>query len=303
VWEKSSNFCVLSTSISFNYYYFNFFFYFFFILVKRCVTVNMLGFSIGSLPFNYLGAPIFKGRPKKIYFQHILDKVKLKLANWKASLLSIAGRVHLVKAVVQSMLLHTMSIYAWPVSLIRDIEKWIKNFIWSGDITKRKMVIVAWKKICASYDEGGLNVRSLICLNEATNLKLCLDTLHSKEQWAVILRSRVLRGVNCINHHIFSSLWSSIKHELLVLKDNSTWLIGNGKHINFWHDDWCGGILIQNLNVNTNLIAGFSASVCDYICNFRWYLPPILTRSFPSLSNLVHSVTLPMQDQNDSLET
>jgi len=30
--------------------------------------VQLLGFSIGTLPFTYLGAPIFRGRPKRIYF-------------------------------------------------------------------------------------------------------------------------------------------------------------------------------------------------------------------------------------------
>lgn len=59
--------------------------------------VDLLGFSVGNHPFTYLGAPIFKGKPKKIYFQPIADKIKLKLANWKASLLTIAGRVQLVK--------------------------------------------------------------------------------------------------------------------------------------------------------------------------------------------------------------
>jgi hypothetical protein len=29
--------------------------------------VNMLDFSIGELPFKYLGAPIFKGKPKPIH--------------------------------------------------------------------------------------------------------------------------------------------------------------------------------------------------------------------------------------------
>jgi len=43
-------------------------------------------------------------------------------------------------------------------------------------------VIVSWKKICASYEEGGLDLRSLVTLNEATNLKLCWDLLHGKEQ-------------------------------------------------------------------------------------------------------------------------
>lgn len=105
---------------------------------------NRLGFRIGSLPFTYLGDPIFKGKPKKIHFQPIADKIKLKLSAWKASLLSMAGRVQLVKSVIQGMLIHTISIYAWHVSLLKDLEKCIKNFIWSGDIDKRKLVTVSW---------------------------------------------------------------------------------------------------------------------------------------------------------------
>jgi hypothetical protein len=38
---------------------------------------NSLGFCIGSLPFIYLGVPIFKGKPKSLYFQPLVDKVKL----------------------------------------------------------------------------------------------------------------------------------------------------------------------------------------------------------------------------------
>jgi len=131
--------------------------------------VNLLGFEIGSLPFIYLGVPIFKGRPKAIHLQPIADKIKSKLSAWKTSLLSIAGRLQLVKSVIYSMLTHSMSIYSWPVSLLKDIEKWIKKIIWSGDTTKRKLVTAAWKKICKPYLEGGLGLRSLISLNEAFN--------------------------------------------------------------------------------------------------------------------------------------
>jgi len=120
--------------------------------------VQLIGFEIGTLPFTYLGAPIFRGKPKRIYFQPIADKIKIRLASWKASLLSMAGRVQLVKSVIQSMVTHTMTVYSWPISTLRDIEKWIKIFIWSGDIDKRKLVIVAWKKVCADLEEGGLGL-------------------------------------------------------------------------------------------------------------------------------------------------
>jgi hypothetical protein len=188
--------------------------------------VNLLGFSLGTLPFTYLGAPIFKGKSKSIYFQPIADRIRSKLANWKASLLSIAGRVQLVKSVVQSMLIHTMSIYSWPIKLIKQIEKWIKNFIWSGDTTKRKLITVAWKKVCCDLDEGGLGIQSIICLNEASNLRLCWNLLQSEEQWAIVLRSRVIRKNECIKYHIYSSLWSGMKGEFQTIKDNTGWRVG-----------------------------------------------------------------------------
>jgi len=48
-------------------------------------------------------------------------------------------------------------------------------------------VIVSWKKVCTDYEEGGLGVKSLIFLNEASNLKLCWDLMHSNEQWSTLL--------------------------------------------------------------------------------------------------------------------
>ncbi|GAU46013.1 hypothetical protein TSUD_401350 [Trifolium subterraneum] len=48
---------------------------------------SLLGFMTGSIPFNYLGCPIFQGKPKRQHFQAIADKIKIKLATWKGMLL------------------------------------------------------------------------------------------------------------------------------------------------------------------------------------------------------------------------
>jgi len=84
-----------------------------------------------------------QGKAKYAYFQPLADKVKSKLSAWKASILSIIGRVQLVKSVVHSMLLHCLSIYSWPVKLLKDMKKWMRNFIWSGDVNQRKLVTIA----------------------------------------------------------------------------------------------------------------------------------------------------------------
>jgi len=40
-----------------------------------------LSCNLGSLPFNYLGVPIFIGAPKLKFLQPLADKVKLKFAS------------------------------------------------------------------------------------------------------------------------------------------------------------------------------------------------------------------------------
>jgi len=116
------------------------------------------------------------------------------------------------------------------------MEKCIKNFIWSGDIGKRKLVTVSWKKLCKPYEEGGLDIRSLIKLNEASNLRMCWNIANSDAVWARIIRSRTIKDGKIIKHHIFSSTWSSVKSEHSVILENTIDIIGDGHNINFWTD-------------------------------------------------------------------
>jgi len=260
---------------------------------------NLTDFSIGSLPFTYLGVPIFKGKAKTTYFQPIADKVKLKLSASKASLLSLAGRVQLVKSVIHSMLLHCISIYSWPVQLIKDLERWMRNFIWSGDVNKRKLVIVAWHKVCTPFKEGGLGIRSLSKVNEGANLKLCWEMTQSNLPWALFFRNRVLKHKTPVNYHIISSVWSSIKHKYNEITSNSSWLLGNGNDISFWLDPWSGEPLVKILNIPTSLHPSLKAIVNLFINNKSWSIPENLIQMFPSLQGIIKPVSIPAIERDD----
>ncbi|XP_058726377.1 uncharacterized protein LOC131597717 [Vicia villosa] len=145
--------------------------------------LDLTGFSQASFPFTYHGVPLFKGRVKEAFLQPVADKIVSKLAAWKGSVLSIAGRTTLVKSVVYGMLSHIMSIYSWPIALLKYLEKCIRNFIWIGSVENRKLLQVAWKKICKPYSNGGLGLRSLVKLNEACNLKLAWDMIVDINFW------------------------------------------------------------------------------------------------------------------------
>lgn len=62
---------------------------------------SLLGFKACIAPFDYLGTPIFKGKPKKLHLRAIIDEVKQKLTAWKWKLLSLMGRLQLVRSVIE----------------------------------------------------------------------------------------------------------------------------------------------------------------------------------------------------------
>lgn len=108
---------------------------------------SSLSFNIGTLTFLYIWVPIFKWRLKKIYFQPIMDKVKVKLASWKANLLSFASRIQFIKSFLHGMLVYSITIYSWSKSILKELEAMLKNFAWTGDLNNKKLVTLAWKTI------------------------------------------------------------------------------------------------------------------------------------------------------------
>ena len=115
------------------------------------------------------------------------------------------------------MFTHTITCYNWPITLLKDIEKATRSFNWTGAIKRRKLVMVAWKKMGIPQSHGGLGLRSLMNLNTASNLELGWNFLTSKEPWAIILKGMVLKSHGRIKYHIFYSLWSNIKTEWLTI--------------------------------------------------------------------------------------
>ena len=263
--------------------------------------MDLLNFQVGVFPFMYLGVPIFKGKPKACFLQPIADKISSKLTAWKASLLSMAGRIQLVKSVIQSMLIYSITIYSWPSGLIKEVEKNIRNFIWSGDVDKRKLVTTSWKKVCRPLIQGGLNIRSISTLNKAANLKMCWSLMNSNASWAKLLKARVFRNSKPILHHIYSSLWSSYKDEFSSIMSNSFWLLGTGEKINFWNDNWCGMPLTDLFHIPQHVSVLLTSQVSDYISNGHWNLPPQLSQAFHNISNIVHNVTIPLVPSLDKI--
>jgi len=62
---------------------------------------EILGVPIGYLPIRYLGLPLSCNYPKARHFLPIINKVRRRIEGWQLNYLSTAGRIELVKSVLQ----------------------------------------------------------------------------------------------------------------------------------------------------------------------------------------------------------
>jgi hypothetical protein len=190
----------------------------------------------------YLGQPIITGRAKNQMFSFIQDKVWKKLKGWKEKHLSFAGRGTLIKAVAQTIPTYLMSSYLLPKGVCNQIEGMTSRFWWGCNVDKRKVHWVNWKKTCKKKEAGGMGFRDISAFNEA---------LLAKQGWRIMidpesLLARVLKAkyfpkcnfLQANKGQKASYSWQSIIKARWILKKGCCWLIGNGKDINIWEDNW-----------------------------------------------------------------
>ncbi|KAL4298144.1 hypothetical protein GQ457_12G026210 [Hibiscus cannabinus] len=89
-----------------------------------------------------------------------------RLEGWKGKFLSIAGRITLVKAVLNNLPVYYMSLFAMPVSVVNLINKIIGRFIW-GSEKGRGIHWVKWENLCKPKRCGGLGLVDIKVKNQS----------------------------------------------------------------------------------------------------------------------------------------
>ena len=99
-----------------------------FVVSDKCASSRIqsvatnTGFSQKSLSIRYLGCNLFVRKMKIKYFGELLAKIEKKLSGGKSKLLSVGGRLILVKHALQSLPLHILAAFSPPKTIIRKVE-------------------------------------------------------------------------------------------------------------------------------------------------------------------------------------
>ena len=81
--------------------------------------------------------------------------------------LNITARLVLLKSVLQTLPTYLFTALAAPKQIIRAIRNIQRNFLWYGSKDKKRMVLIAWEKICKIKIDGVLSIRSVRSMNKA----------------------------------------------------------------------------------------------------------------------------------------
>ncbi|XP_057811506.1 uncharacterized protein LOC131025735 [Salvia miltiorrhiza] len=258
-----------------------------------------LGFAMGSLPVIYLGVPIFSGCMRASYLIGIYDKIVNKFSSWKGLHLSMAGRIYLVRYVIQSSVTHSMMIYRLPKSLIYKLDRKCRNFIWSRHVDKKPSCPVSWSRVCASRSKGGLGVRSFSAMNRNFLMKMAWRLVQGRDFASSVLATRYLSRFGYAKMHLTSSpFWTGVREHVSSLVNDSYSYIGTGEHIYFWHDDWLGYKLADKLHIPLFMRDFLQQAVSDYFYDGVWHFTPDFIIQFPDL--VVDILLLPIGEERDT---
>lgn len=86
-------------------------------------------FSSGICLSNIWGF-LYTSRLKLDDCQPLIDKVRKRLSGWKSKLMSLAGRVELIKSILSSLHLFWTSSFKLPKACTDMLDRHLRNFFW-----------------------------------------------------------------------------------------------------------------------------------------------------------------------------
>nr|GEU42787.1 RNA-directed DNA polymerase, eukaryota, reverse transcriptase zinc-binding domain protein [Tanacetum cinerariifolium] len=202
-------------------------------------------------PFLYLGSYVGGDMHRLQAWFDIFDRVRRRLSNWKMKMLSIGGRLTLVKSVLGSMPIFHMSMFKVPLCILRILESIRCQFFNGHDMSSKKASWVQWNKVLAPKDKGGLRILSLYALNRGLLFKWVWRFLSQDSSlWSRVIKA-ILGSVGnfgVVSNNGTKSVWTNIVNEINVLSEKGINLmeclrikLGNGESTLFWEYSWCEG--------------------------------------------------------------
>ncbi|XP_072084417.1 uncharacterized protein [Arachis hypogaea] len=132
---------------------------------------NLLGCKRDTLPVKYLGISLGANPRLVKTWKPIIDKVEEKLSMWKAKVLNKAGKLVLIKSVLNSLPVYYLSLFKMPKGVAEKLISLQRRFLWCKEDGRNGMALVRWEVVQAPKKLGGLGVGDALIRNTALLFK------------------------------------------------------------------------------------------------------------------------------------
>ncbi|XP_075103645.1 uncharacterized protein LOC142178218 [Nicotiana tabacum] len=185
---------------------------------------------------------------------------------------SYRGRVVLIKSILLSFSVYTLSAMSPPKGTLNLLEKHFANFFWGSKSDKTKYHWSSWKNLSTPKDEGGIGIITIKDISNTLAIKKWWRFRTQPSLWASSLEAKY-----CARAHPSTKVWASgdshaWKHITLVrkqLETNIVWKINTGT-CNFWLDNWTEKGTLDTMFLDSE--GSRKAKVQEYITQGQWNL-------------------------------
>lgn len=214
---------------------------------------SILGCQVGNGHLKYLGATLGESPSKLTYWNPLIEKFRAKLITWNTSSVSMAGRLVLLKASLDSIPNYWFTMFKVPQETLQKIEQIRNQFLW-GDLhggveKKHGMHLLKLEKVCLPKQQGGLGLISLKQMNLVLIAKWWWRCYNERSRmWNNLISQRYGKHVNynILNIPISNDTSSMFRAIIsignsadlggLIGRDCFKWKINNGEKVLFWED-------------------------------------------------------------------
>ena len=142
----------------------------------------------------YLGCQVGLDLTAEQQIAPLLLSIRRKLIFWSSARLSLAGRVVVANQVLLATMWYITSCWIFSGSCISQVQRLIRNFLWSGRDGGPARAKVSWSVITLPTSQGGLGIVDPACQSRALLGKLVVrGLLPGAEPWKELLIHRLGR--------------------------------------------------------------------------------------------------------------
>ena len=117
----------------------------------------------------------------------LIEKLEKRLHTWSHRWLSRAGRLILVKSVLEAILVYWMSLSWIPLAILEKARRICLHFLWSGHKDASVSPWVRWENISKPKSLGGWGLKNIFLFARALVAKGGWHLIHSENLWTSVM--------------------------------------------------------------------------------------------------------------------